>query len=128
MKKTLLLSLMAMILLVSCNKEKKQLSIKGKWTVDNFGYKEYVNNTLTSTTTVPGDGTVLDFQDNGNVVITFTAGPPESYPYTIITDSKVEFDGETYEIRNLTATSVTLFAREDFALGEYDELSINMKK
>jgi len=128
MKKMLLLSLISTILLASCNKDKRELSIKGKWTVDNFGYKEYVNNTLTSTTTAPGDGTALDFQDNGNVVITFTMGPPESYPYKLITDTKVEFDGETYEIRNLTATSVTLFAREDFAPGEYDELSINLKK
>ena len=128
MKKTLLLSLIATILLVSCKKDKKELSIKGKWTVDNFGYKEYVNNTVTSTTTVPGSGTALDFQDNGNVVITFAMATPESYRYTMITDSKVEFDGDTYEIRNLTATSVTLFTREDFAPGEYDELSINLKK
>ena len=127
MKKTLLLSLIATILLVSCKKDKED-SIKGKWAIDNYTYKEYVNNTLTSSTTAPGDGTTVDFQDNGNVVIIFTAGPPESYPYTIKPDSKVEFDGETYEIKNLSASTVTLFAREDWAPGEYDEISINLKR
>ena len=128
MKKTLLLSLIATILLVSCKKDKEN-SIKGKWTVDNEVYKEYVNNALTSTTTSPGGGITVDFQENGNVVITNTGGGPVfSYPYTIKPDSKVEFDGDTYEIRNLTASSVTLFSREDWAPGEYDEYFTNLKR
>lgn len=128
MKKTLVFSLIAMILVTACKKDKEELSIKGKWTVDNYAYKEYVNNALTGTATLPGDGTTFDFQNNGNVVISYSGGSVESYPYTIKPDSKVEFDGDTFEIRNLTASSVTLFLREDYAPGEYDEVSINLKK
>jgi len=128
MKKTLVLSLIVMILLTACTKSKDEISLKGKWTADNAVLKEYVSNTLTSTTTLPGDGTTFDFQVNGNVVITSPGSPVESYPYTIKPDSKVEFDGDTYEIRNLTASIVTLFFRDDYAPGEYDELFINLKR
>lgn len=128
MKKLLMISLIAVAFLASCNKKKDEISIKGKWTVDNFVLKEYVNNTVTSTTNASGGGTTLDFQDNGNVVITTPGYPPDSYSYTIKPDSKVEFDGDTYEIRNLTASTVTLFSREDYSPGEYDEYSLNLKR
>ena len=119
---------MALILLTACKKDKEEISLKGKWTIDNAVGKEYVNGTLTGTTTEPGDGTTMDFQNNGNVVITSPGFPPESYPYTIKPDSKVEFDGDTYEVRNLAVSTVTLFIRLDFSPGDYDEIFINLKR
>lgn len=127
MKKTLVLSLMATILLTACKKD-KEISLKGKWTIDNAVGKEYVNGALTTTTTEPGAGATMDFQDNGNVVITSPGFPPESFSYSIKPDSKVEFDGDVYEVRNLAASTVTLFIRIDFSPGEYDEIYINLKR
>jgi hypothetical protein len=127
MKKTLVLSMIVVILLTACNK-KVEPSLKNKWTLENSVSKEYVNGTLANTETVPGNGTTLDFQNNGNVVITYPGSPVESFPYLLKPDSKVEFDGDIYEIRNLTNSNVTLYIREDFAPGEYDEIFINLKK
>lgn len=130
MKKKLLLSLIVMIVLAACKKEPVEtpISLKGKWSVENSVYKEYDNAILIDTETEPGNGTTVDFQDNGNVVIT-SAGPIiESFPYSIQSDSKVVFDGDTYDVKNLTASTVTLYMREDFGPGDYFEISLNLKR
>lgn len=129
MKKTFVLSLVIMILLAACKKDpKEEISLVNKWTIDNSVGKEYLNGVLINTTTAPGGGTTIDFQSNGNVLIGHWGSPIESFPYILKPDSKVEFDGDIYEIRNLAASTVTLFLREDFGGGDYDELFINLKK
>ena len=128
MKKTLALSLISMILLTACKKDNKEISLRNKWTLDNSVAKEYSNGALINTTTAAGIGTTLDFQDNGNLVITSPGSPVESFFYTIVSNSRVEFDGDTYEIRNLTGSDVTLFIREDFAPGDYEETFLYLKK
>ena len=127
MKKKLVLGMILMILLAACKKETEP-SLKNKWTLENSVSKEYVNGTLTNTISIPGVGTTLDFQNNGNVIITSPGSPIESFPYTLKADSKVEFDADIYEIRGLTNSNVTLYLRDDFAPGEYDETFINLKK
>lgn len=129
MKSKLLLSLIVLILLSACKKKNEEvaISLKGKWTVENFAYKYYDNNVLNSTYTDAVSGTTFDFQNNGSLVITDPSGT-ETYPYNITSDSKVEFDGTIYEIKNLTANSVTLYIREDYAPGEYEEVSLNLKR
>ena len=128
MKKTLAFSFIVMILLIACKKDPPEASLKSKWILENAVSKEYVNGTLMNTTTIPGSGATLDFQDNGNVVITYPGSPVESFPYTIKSGSKVEFDGDIYEIRDLTNSTVTLYIRYDYAPGEYDENFLNLKK
>lgn len=128
MKQLLALSMIVMILLAACKKDKDEISLKGKWNLENAIYKEYENGVLINTETEAGDGTTLDFQNNGNVVITSPGTPSESLSYTIKADSKVEIDGDTYEIRNLNASNVTLYIREDYAQGMYDEISLNLKR
>lgn len=117
-----------MILITACKKDPPEISLRNKWTLDNVVAKEFANGTLANTTTIPGGGATLDFQDNGSVIITTPGSPVESFPYTILPGSKVEFDGDTYEIRDLTKSSVTLFIREDFGGSDYDETFINLKK
>jgi hypothetical protein len=126
MKKTLALSLIIMILAVACKKNKGEITLKGKWNVENVVTKEYQSGVLMNTNTEPGDGYKYDFQNDGTLLITgFLAGT--TAPYTIMSDSKVEIDGDIFEIRNLTTSNVTLFIREDFA-NEYQEIFINLKR
>ena len=126
MKKTLLLSLIAIIFLVGCKKE-KEISLKGKWNLDTIITKEYQNGALINTNTEQGDGYKYDFQDNGNLLITaFLVGT--SFPYTIMADSKVKIDNDVYEIRNLTASGATLFIHQDFGSSDYEELFLNLKR
>ena len=129
MKKNLVLSLIVMILIGSCKKDKEDISIslKGKWTLENTITKDYDNGLLTDTNTEPGDGTTVDFQNNGNVVIT-SPGGIESFPYSIKSDSKVEINGDIAEVRSLTGSSVTLFSRDDFAPNQYEEVFLNLRR
>jgi hypothetical protein len=130
MKKLLTAGLLSLLLFTACKKDPQPTSpsLKGKWTIENYLFKEYIGGTLSDTYTEPGNGGTMDFQNNGNVVITIPGDPIESFPYTIKPDSKVDFDGDIFEIRNLTAANVTLFLREEYAPGEYDELYINLKR
>jgi hypothetical protein len=129
MKKLSILGLFSLFVFAACNKDKVDaVSLKGKWTVENKVYKEYIAGSLSNTDTEPSQGITMDFQDNGYVVITYPVSPTESLTYAIKPDSKVEIDGEIYEVRNLTSANVTLFLREDYSPGEYDELYINLKR
>ena len=125
MKKITTLSLISMILLIACRKDKDEVSLKGKWTLESVITKQYRNGSLVNTNTELGNGYKYDFQDNGNLVITgFLAGSTASY--SILTNSKVKIDGDVFEIRNLTASNVTLFIRVDYTPDQYDELYVNL--
>ena len=125
MKQALLLLLLTATL-VSCKKDKDP-ELTGKWYLETFTVKEYMNNQLTSTDTEPGTGETLDFQENGTLVITEPGTSPYTTTYTI-NGNTVSWDGESLEIRNLEDETVTLFYREDYGPGEYDEIFINLKR
>lgn len=126
MKKIIFPGLIALLLFSGCNKPKDEISLKGEWNVDNVITKEYRSGSV-NTITEPGDGYKYNFQDNGNLLITgFLSG--STVPYTMLPNSKVEIDGDVYEIRNLTASAVTLFVHVDYNADEYDELYINLKR
>lgn len=116
-------------LFTACNqKDPPEISLQGKWTLDNIVNKEFLGGTLSGTTTIPGNGATIDFQNNGNVVLKKPGSPDETHPYTLKPDSKVEFDGDTYEIRDLTQSRVTLYIRDDYGAGDYDEIYANLKR
>ena len=126
MKKALALSMIVMILLVACKKDKEEITIKGKWNLENVITKEYQNGVFMNTNTEPGDGYKYDFQNDGNLLITgFLVG--STVPYTIISNSKVEIDGDIFEIRNLNGSQVTLFIRTNYT-NQYQEMFINLKR
>ena len=77
--------------------------------------------------TIPGNGATIDFQNNGTAVMTHD-GVVESHPYTIQPGSKVDIEGYIYETRNLTASSVTLFLRDEYSPGEYAEFLQDLKR
>jgi hypothetical protein len=125
MKKAFMYSLIVMILMAGCKKQSPEITLKGKWNLENVITKEYNNGVLTNTNTQPGGGTTYDFQANGNLVIKTFFGA--DHPYTIISDSKVKIDGDIFDIRNLTSSQVTLFIRTDYT-NQYNEQYINLKK
>ena len=128
MKKLLAISLLGLILFTACKKDPAvEVSLTGKWNVETIVTIEYRNGVLINTITEPGDGFKYDFQTNGNLLISsFLNG--STTRYTILANSKVEIDGDIFEIRNLTASQVTLYFRQDYVPGEYDDLFINLKK
>lgn len=126
MKKIITLCLLIMILIAACKKDSDEPTLKGQWNVEDIVTKEYRNGTE-NTVTEPGNGYKYNFQDNGELLITaFLVGT--TMPYTILPGSKVNIDGDIFEIRNLSSSRVTLFTRIDYVPGEYDELAINLKR
>jgi hypothetical protein len=115
-----------MILLVACKKEKAEITLKGKWNLENIITKDYQNGTLVNTNTEPGGGYKYDFQENGELHITAFLAASTSL-YTIKPDSKVEIDGDIFEIRNLTSSEVTLFIRTDYG-NDYQEMFLNLNR
>jgi hypothetical protein len=127
MKKTLALSLIV-ILLAACKKDKEEtVSLLKKWTVESVVEKEYLDGTLTDTYTEPGNGATMDFQENGHLIITRPGNTNESLSYSMLPDSKVNIDGDIFEIKNLAKSGVILFAKEDIATWRY-ETFINLKR
>jgi hypothetical protein len=143
MKRTLLLSLVVVLILSACKKKNEDnftsmrqgamsldegiKTLKGKWIAENTLYNEYDNSILIHTYKEPFDRTQMDFQDNGNLVITNQFGI-RTLPYIIQNDATVEFDGKSYEIRDLTATSVILITRVDIGSGSFIEHCISLKR
>ena len=129
MKKNVIFCMVVLLIFSACKKDKDEpaVSFRCKWTVDNTTIKEHINGTV-NTDIEPGNGATIDFQDNGHVVLTYPGLPIESLVYVIKPDSKVEIDGDTFEIRNLSNATVTLYLREDYSPGEYDEVFINLKR
>jgi len=131
MKKTIALLLVTMSLLPACKKDHEAaapaITLQAKWTLDNTVVKEYLNGTLVYNTTMPGNGTFVDFQSNGNLVVT-VGTTVQSSPYVLLPGSKVQFEGSIYEIRSLTVSGVVLYTRDDYAPNEYDETFISLKK
>ena len=131
MKTTTLVTLASLIILSSCKKdpvkEAPAPSMKGKWNLESTIIKSYENSALVTSITEPGDGAIFDFQNNGNVVMSHD-GVIESHPYTISSDSKLNIEGYIYEIRHLTAASVTLFLRDEYSPGNYAEIEQSFKR
>lgn len=129
MKHKILLALTAIIMLAACKKDKHDdVTIMGKWTVDNTVEKEYQNGTLTSTETLPGGGATIDFQDNGHAVTKDPTGAIESVLFTVKPNNKIEIDGEEYEIRNLTSSTVQLYLKDVITPTYYYEVYISLKR
>ena len=131
MKTLTILTLAATIILASCKKdpptEKPVPSLQGKWDIESTIVKSYENSVLVNTISLPGNGATFDFQANGNVVMSHD-GVIESHPYTITSNSKVDIEGYIYEIRNLAASSVTLFLRDEYSPGNYAEVEQTLKR
>jgi hypothetical protein len=125
MKQALLLILFSATLF-ACKKDEDP-TLEGKWTLDNITVKEYMNNTLVSTNTDPGTGETIEFTSTGNVIITEPGSSPFTTTYTISGDN-VTFDGDTYAIQNLGDNNVTLYYRDTYNPGEYDDIFINLKR
>jgi hypothetical protein len=129
MKRTLLLSLVVILILSACKKKNEEviISLQGKWTAESVVYKEFDNSTLISSYTYPFEKTTFDFQSNNTLLIKDEYSI-ETLPYTIQNGTSVTFAGDTYEIKNLTAKSVVLYYRGEYAPGDYMEYFINLKK
>jgi len=122
-----------MAIFTSCKKDKDP-SLEGKWNLESLTVNYYFDYVFDHGETTPWEGGTFDFQTNGKLVTsqidpslgdTVTA----TQPYTILPDSKVNIGRVIWEIRNLTASSVTLYSKEEVnSPSEYNVLLFNLKR
>jgi hypothetical protein len=132
MKRTLFLGLVLTILFAACKKDpvETQLTLKGMWSLDSIISKEYFNGALLYDYGQSGDGAKLDFQANGNLVVSNASGTPgntQTVQYSI-SGSNVTIDGDSHEIRSLTASTVTLYRRDNYSANEYEDIYLKLKR
>jgi len=134
MKRTLLFAaVISLITVVACKKDSTVNStptLKGVWSLDSIVTKDYLNNVLQYSNSQSGDGAKLDFQDNGNLVVTNANGVPgatQTMTYSIA-GSYVSFFGGNYEIRDLNASTVSLIRRDPTSAVEYEDVYLKLKR
>lgn len=127
MKKFILLTLFSITIFASCKKDDDP-TMMGVWTIDRTVVNEYVNNALVGTDTDLGDGTTLDFQSGGNMIVRSPGFPDETLPYTLLPNNKINIDGEILDIQNLENSSVTLYYKDDYGGGDYDDVFIYLRR
>jgi hypothetical protein len=118
-----------MILFGACKKEKPDAtpSLKGKWVLETIINNYYENGVLVNTVTESGDEFVYNFANDGNLYIKKVIIRTVT-PYTIQSDSKVNLDGITFEIRGLTVSKVILLHKSNLTSGYYTEVSLILKR
>ena len=122
MKKLLSIALAIMVLtLNACNKESAAPTLVGKWKISTVILKSG-----TISTTYNGKTTdYADFKVTGKVELLFEGNLTET-PYKI-TGNTVTIDSQVYEIRNLSAGSVSLYYSEVVSGTKLEE-TINLIK
>ncbi len=124
MRKLLGLAFLSVILFASCKKD-KDATLQGSWNIDNITYKYYINNTLDDTDTETNVGTI-NFKSDGTAELTYF-GLTETSTY-VINGNTVNMDGSVFDIQVLTEDNATLYMKETFAAGEYDETFIYLSR
>jgi hypothetical protein len=118
------------ISMISCKKDKAETTaqkIQHKWTVVS-SVDNYHDASGDDISTTPGDtGDYVNFASDGSVTTLFN-GTSNSGSYSIISDTQMTIETETYTIKTLTSTQLVLYAKEDIATGEYEEFTINLKR
>jgi hypothetical protein len=124
MKQALVFCLGTLIFFTACKKDKDPTLI-GKWNVESNTYKVYSSSTLVTQTT-PGNGATMNFVADGPLILTDSTGD-QNLQYKILPNSKVIIEKDTYGIKNLSASAVTLLLHQDFGL-DYVEINVNLKR
>jgi outer membrane lipoprotein-sorting protein len=115
MKKILLLLIMIVSLFSACKKKDVEKTttekVLGIWKINNIVYKEIYNGT-TNNSSYNGIVTdVMDFRADGKIYWNFS-GVKDTSVYSILSDSKLQFDGDQFDIRTLTDNQMSLYNKD----------------
>jgi hypothetical protein len=141
MKKTLLILALGSGLFVSCKKEEPKPSdnttpmtttqkIQQKWNLSSVIDIEYIGSSTTidniDTLVLGAPGDYADFRADNKVYISVT-GEFDTLPYSILSDSKIVFDDQLFDISKLTTSQFEMKFSERIDTPYYDEI-INFKR
>ena len=131
MKKIILASVIAILLMTACDKTEIQApapSLIGKWGVVNILEKEVDNGTVVYDDNYAGQASdYMEFK-NDNTLSLFIDGFGVIINYKLLPGNKVEISGDTLTIQSLTANNATLYQKDDYGPNNYDETTYSLKR
>ena len=131
MKKILLASAFATLLITACSKPETQApapSLIGKWGVVNILVKEIDNGAIVYNDNYTGQASdYMEFK-NDNTLSLFIDGSGFIINYKLLPNNKVEISGDTLTIQSLTANSAALYQKDDNGANSFDETTYNLKR
>ena len=131
MKKIILASVFATLLVTACNKQETPApapSLIGKWGVVNILDKEVDNGAIVYNDNYTGQSSdYMEFK-NDNTLSLFIDGFGVIVNYKLLPNNKVEISGDTLTIQSLTANSAILYQKDDNGPNSYEETTYNLKR
>ena len=121
----------SLIIAASCKKDNDKNNsslLVNKWELVNTSYREVQNGVEVDTYNYTGvAGDYIDFRSD-NKVYSHVDGDDDVAGYKLLNNNKVAIEGDTLEIRTLTAASVTLYGKSFTDPTSYEENTVNLKR
>jgi hypothetical protein len=133
MKKLTFVLIASIALFTACKKKDVEKTtaekVIGNWKVNSITSKQVFNG---NTTNYPYTGIATDFMDfraDGKIYWNL-GGTKDTSAYTIISESKLQFDGDEFDIKVLTDKQMSLFNKttEPNNPADYYETTFNLGK
>jgi hypothetical protein len=133
MKKVLVLLLLSITIFSACKKKDVEKTttekITGSWKFVSAAYN-YFNGTTSSPSSNNGiAGDYYDFRADGKVYLQ-EGGVKDTVAYSILSDNKIKFDGDDFDVKVLTDNQFVLYNKYVYpnAPTKYDETTYNLSK
>lgn len=139
MNKVLIISILIICFFASCSKDTTNSTLpqtttqklQHKWNLVSIKDIQYVGNSTTQIDTIIDYGEVGDYMDFGsnNIVYMRIAGGNDSLMYSVLNDTKIILDSDTFTFNNLTSTDLklTYYGRETNPVNNWDNV-ITLKR
>jgi len=132
MKKIILASVFATLLLTACDKNNPEQppapSIIGKWGVVSVHEKEIYNGAVVYDDNYTGQAAdYMEFKSD-NTLSFYLDGFGFILNYKLLPGNKLEISGDTLTIQSLTANNATIYEKYDNGPNSFDETTYTLKR
>ena len=134
MNKLIILSISMMVLFASCSKDKTNTStpetttqkLQHKWNLVSIEDIQYLGTSTTQIDNINSYGVAgdsIDFSANNKAYLRI-AGGNDTLLYSVLNDTKLIMDSDTFTINNLTASALklTYYGRETSPVNNWDNV------
>jgi hypothetical protein len=131
MKKVLFLMITSAALFTACKKDKEKTTaekVQAKWTLNVIAANDFYNNTAHPFNFNGLAGDYIDFRTD-NKAYERIGGSLDTVGYSISSDSKIVYDGDTYDIKTLTENQFIIYNKTTSTTSNnYDETTYTLSK
>jgi hypothetical protein len=131
MKKIFFLAFASMALLSACKKKDVEKTtaekISGRWNVVSDISNDYFSNQDHRATIIGLATDYADFRADGKVYAQI-GGQKDTSIYTIVSDNKINFEGDVTDIRTLTENQFVLYSKSPYGTSSYFERTLSLSR